>query len=116
MSNEQKFQFGEIVDVAIKGARVLAIGSATITVGIAEHKAHLPLLCTEITRAAPAEWPPQPGDLWRDEKHKGLWYACSEGDDGHLTLLGPRQESAAIGDLARWGAVFVHREPQDGTS
>jgi hypothetical protein len=113
------FQYGDIVDITIRGVRLVerpVITNAPVGYTILDQHGcrYTVPLGAEITRTAPAEWPPQRGDLWRDEKHHGLWYACSEGDDDHVTLLGPRQESAAIGDLARWGAIFVHREQQDG--
>jgi len=108
-----ELKHGDLADITITGARlelveknrqhfVMPTGT-TVTVEMTNDPG------VNIVRLAPAEWPPQPGDLWRDEKHNGLWFVCREGDDGLVTLLGPRQESAETGDLARWGAIFVHR-------
>jgi hypothetical protein len=67
----------------------------------------------------PAEWPPQPGDLWRDSYPRGghlprpaeLWFATSDTDKGvqFVGLTGhkddPDRVRHAYGPL-----TLVHRE------
>lgn len=75
----------DIVDITVKGVRVdaeHADGTVSIT---AEHPDggpatwHMPPQA-KIERVMPAEWPPHPGDLWRDRS--GLyWLALNNRDD-----------------------------------
>lgn len=81
------FEAGEVVDITIKGARVRSV--------VATEEGFLFLDFTHgdinsttqvymgdsgvsVERVAPADWPPQPGDLWRDGSgrlHFGAAYA-----------------------------------------
>lgn len=76
---------GEIVDITIKGVRVTEIHQnpedlPEITVHLdceiggcpIRIPHHWPMVTVQ--RIAPAEWPPQPGDLWRDGGGDG-WFA-----------------------------------------
>jgi hypothetical protein len=71
-----------------------------------------------IERVAPAEWPPEPGDLWRDRLGT-LWFARHMGGsqvsfvptDGGFDERTPALVLETIGPL-----TFVHREPKDGES
>jgi hypothetical protein len=109
---------GDLVEITISDARIDMIDKNRLHVVMPTGTTATVEMTNDpginIARIGPVQWPPQVGDLWRDLQHNGLWFVCREGDDGIVTLLGPRQESAAIGDLARWGAVFIHREQQDG--
>lgn len=71
------YKIGEIVDITIKGARVIGTnalnGAPTI---VDEHGGEYPMPPqAAIERVAPAEWPPQVGDLWRD-RHGHLHFAA----------------------------------------
>lgn len=83
--SEQHFQPGEIVDISIKGVRIS--DTSHIRVAIQDESGEVWVLPPQaaITRIAPAEWPPRPGDLWRD-KHGELWFIhksafAGQGDD-----------------------------------
>lgn len=67
---------GDLVDVAIKGVRVVGTNALTGAPTIVdEHGNEYPMPPqAAITQVSPAGWPPQPGDLWRG--HDGrLWFA-----------------------------------------
>ena len=75
------FQPGEIVDITIKGARVKSFAPLAMSCTVDGYRVVVyrdsPEIAYEppviIERVAPAGWPPQPGDLWRD-KHDALWF------------------------------------------
>lgn len=81
-----EYKPGEIVDITIKGARVRNQhdgddGLDVLTVIYGQHNtvAHLSLDdSVTVERIAPAEWPPRPGDLWRDNGGE-LWFAVEIG-------------------------------------
>jgi hypothetical protein len=66
---------GEIVDITIKGVRVVSHPSGRYVRIVDEHgnTYEMPHQAA-ITRAKPEDWPPRPGDVWRDD-HGGLWFA-----------------------------------------
>lgn len=73
------FKPGELVDVTIKGVRIHEAntdGAVMIIAedrnGVAARYAMPPQAGVE--RVAPAEWPPRPGDKWRD-RHGSAWFA-----------------------------------------
>lgn len=72
-----EFTAGELVDVVIKGARVQAFNAGYTTLA-PKAGAHITIETgsagVEITRMAPKEWPPQPGDVWEDRNGK-RWFA-----------------------------------------
>jgi len=123
-----EFQPDEIVDITIKGVRVAYATAGGGVVILDEHGTrHLMPPQAAVTRVAPANWPPQPGDLWRrtdfiqpepadDEPDLGLWFAHY---DARLILLpahgdieyaetNPEKLRASGG---RW--TLVHREHQE---
>lgn len=118
-----EFKSGEIVDVTIKGVRVDdQHPDGTVTI-IADHSDggtatwQMPPQAA-IGRVAPAEWPPQPGDLWKDE-HGSFWFAfwgadaCevfmvpSDPARGELNTPMPDRVLLMVGPL-----TLVHREDQ----
>lgn len=135
------YQPGEIVDITIRGARIEAEYEDGLTVDIApENPSAMPVDLPwgpdlAVERRAPAEWPPQPGDLWRD-RNGDLWFGCRycadpddnadwEGcnDDGWRTVLTPSDGGPYGNSSKRPDAVnqqfgpmaLVHREDeQDG--
>lgn len=137
------FVTGEVVDITIKGARVQAddlddVGFRTITVTHGEINNSLHVQQGDdvtIERVAPAEWPPRPGDLWRDREGE-LWFAAQHWPDyddvkdcrgmngtGWRPVLvpvhlGEQGSPARPEDVIQPCGPFtlVHREPaQDGT-
>lgn len=117
-----EFQIGDLVDITVKGVRVLALGSATVTIGVAEHEAQLPMLCTEVTHAVPPEWPPQRADLWRDREGL-LWaamYRHNEARAPFIELEPTDGRRAPLADRNEWlrrergPLTLVYREQRDG--
>lgn len=109
------FQPGEIVDIVIKGGRIDAIEKnwvhvvmptgTTARVELTDHEG------VRITRVAPAEWPPQPGDIWGDGADERYFVR----DNNTLVPRGvggnvqPNYLMQVLGPLS-----LVHREQQDG--
>lgn len=72
------FHPGELVDITIRRARVVRVSGSLLTAAYETpvDQAELPLTvqvgvsmdadAVTVERVAPAEWPPRPGDLWRD--------------------------------------------------
>lgn len=88
----QNFKPGELVDLTIRGARVkstngggsgesLILAYAEVERGVfaTVELRHPDADSVTIERVAPAEWPPRPGDLWRD-CHDVLWFTTTESD------------------------------------
>jgi hypothetical protein len=75
MTVPSTYVLGELVDVAIRGARIegksVSTGELTIAVGADPEIVLPPSHLITITRVASAEWPPQPGDIWSDRD--GEW-------------------------------------------
>jgi hypothetical protein len=75
-----EFRPGEIVDITIKGARVQRCEDDSLEyeyrteLGSFEAVVAVDSPGVTVERVAPAEWPPQPGDLWRD-KIGETWFA-----------------------------------------
>lgn len=114
------FQPGEVVDITIKGARVLNHDTHGVLVfryasDGEQSSARLIYPDAEgvtVERVAPAEWPPQPGDLWRGPKLDDpygpdpiIWFARRDrnidGGDDKLELV------PADGDLS-----YVSTDPE----
>jgi hypothetical protein len=77
------YRLGDIVDVTIRGARVQDYdvsgdGPDRLMVTYGQPASMTTLFVNGVTveRVAPAEWPPQPGDVWRDP-HGYAWFAFS---------------------------------------
>lgn len=112
------FQPDEIVDVTIRGARVVEEFLSGIVLRLPpEGESFEVPLADEVTltRVAPAEWPPVVEDVWRDS-HTNLWFAVdvSKDDDTVLVVLvrgvtGDRFAPAYA--LSHWGPMeLVRRE------
>ena len=131
MSGAVGLRDGDLVDVVIRGARVYSPrdqeadpGTDFVTVEITTHDGSTQLVGipeapgVTVKRTAPAEWPPQPGDLWRD-KHGALWFVYvvprveGEAPDLYMrTAVGFRWSAGFDGQLADNGPwALVHREP-----
>jgi hypothetical protein len=96
-----RFQPGEIVEIRIPRAKVIKAANLTednpgpdapasdLYVEIDEAldlRIALPLSQIRVSRVAPKEWPPQPGDLWATADDT-RWLACA-GDDDYVYLTG----------------------------
>jgi hypothetical protein len=74
----------ELLDATISGARVVSVDPTTIRVAlqVGETTRYVDLprgtMQIAISRVAPAEWPPMPGDLWRD-RVGSLWFCRLNG-------------------------------------
>lgn len=84
------FTAGELVDILIRGARVVAFNSGYTTFA-PKAGAHITIetgsVGVDITRVAPREWPPQPGDVW--EGTGGAQFFARTGEDGSAEWLVP---------------------------
>lgn len=65
MSAVDEIKSGDLVTVTVKGVRLGATSDIRVTV--TDERGELWVLppTSEVERVAPAEWPPQVGDLWR---------------------------------------------------
>ncbi len=107
------FQPGEIVDIAIKGARIArSVEGWWIVVDDGHGNEFRIPHASSITRVAPAEWPPLKNDVWRDrtgDLYIGRAFAAGP------ALFGVDGEHDADDVLQRYGPLtLVHREQQDG--
>lgn len=92
MSESQTFALGELVDITVRGVRVVNSypetrltedGPATRSMLVVRHADHQgQSIAVDVTnpsvtveRVAPADWPPQPGDAWH------VWRRYSDGSD-----------------------------------
>jgi hypothetical protein len=89
----QQFAEGELVTIQIKSARVAAfipgdhatVGEITVEMGVHNIEAVVPLAYgVTVERVAPAEWPPQIGDIWTD-RDGSEWVA--DDTDGETILM-----------------------------
>jgi hypothetical protein len=136
-----EFQDGEIVDIAIKGARVvnsyptshnredtglvLVVRLADDTGALVDGRSlavNLKSPGVSVVRVGPPEWPPQPGDLWRD-RSRGLWVAIDMRDTDETDVPDVQLVYAYEGRLVdtpehaaeMYGPFgLVHREEQAG--
>jgi hypothetical protein len=91
MSTVPKLTTGELVNVTIKGARVAGIDETQARIGLAvgtSDAASVPLNAPGVTveRVAPAEWPPQLGDIWVD-RDLNQWATLADRDKAVLVTL-----------------------------
>ncbi|WUI02071.1 hypothetical protein OHR68_09775 [Spirillospora sp. NBC_00431] len=125
-------QPGEYGDITIKDARISTAHESTGVLhaktqagGFLTFKPDDPQVTFE--RVAPAEWPPRPGDLWRD-RDGDTWHSVLVDDDDTAdeayVILRPGRSSkhhgtAELHDIVQWHGplTLVHREDeQDGSA
>lgn len=107
---------GEIIDITIKGARVVEVcrhgdgngDDLRFTYEAKDgHASHSAVWAdapgVTVERVAPAEWPPQPADLWRD-REGDLWFAAR-----HWPDCDDRQDSRGANAYG-WRVVLVPLE------
>ena len=122
------YQLGEIVDITIKGVRVTEVATAAdghlvmaAETGLVGLNVYPDDPAVTVTRVAPPDWPPRPGDLWRDG-HRSLWFTSrrTEGLGWRDVFLPAFDDNATIVifavDALRElpGLTLVHREPEAG--
>ena len=81
-----RFEVGELVDLAIRGARVVDMAgqgfAPLLALDVDGERLEVALSASlTVTRVAPKEWPPQSGDLWEDA-HDGSWWAGPDDEGG----------------------------------
>ena len=117
----QQLQHGDVVDIVVKGVRIdCPGGNGALPSYTDEHGRSYPVPGqAAITRVAPADWPPQAGDLWRDGERM-LWLAIDVTnphfhEDQRLALIntfGARRTNLDYA-LADGPYTLVHRDEQD---
>lgn len=123
----QEFRRGELVDVTIKGARVLEAGDQVLHIAYptssfnndAEVYLRHDMDAVVVERVAPAGWPPRPGDLWRTADGDLLF--CAENLDCSDQMFFDQRgnDLFASSVLRKCGPLtLIHREPErkDGES
>lgn len=99
------YQRGELVDIVIRGARVLNCDGGSLVYEYSEgartdrEEVQYEFSTVEITRLVPAEGPPKPGELWEDAH--GVRYLAIE------YAGGVRLHSGAPGGTG-YEAAYVH--------
>jgi hypothetical protein len=95
------FQAGEIVNVTIKGVRYVGADEG-IGYGIEtpDGSGYSMPWSAILERAAPAEWPPQPGDVWAD-RNDGEWFARQYSSGTGILLIGAEGGLADDADKVR---------------
>ena len=119
-----EFKRGDIVDITIKGVRVAAEHMGVVSI-VADHPDGKPAHYNmppqaKVERVAPAEWPPRPGDLWRDQLG-AVWFAAdlvNDGGDPAIYMLASHEDHQVVPDYCneKYGPLtLVYREDeQDG--
>jgi hypothetical protein len=82
-----EYQDGEYVRIVIDTARVQKEDAGWLECLLGAYRCVVPLDGPGVTveRVAPAEWPPQPGDLWHDRTQTS-WFAADVADIGETDL------------------------------
>ncbi|MFF5261290.1 hypothetical protein ACFY4C_20300 [Actinomadura viridis] len=116
------YKIGEVVDITIKGARVVLWAPQTCELTVESRadansdQTTYDLASDQITveRADPEWWPPRPGDLLR-EGDGLVWFAFADGSNvSYRTAYSERMEHQEAWEK-RHELTLVHREDsQDG--
>lgn len=105
----REFEPGEVVDITIEGARVKRHGGSGFLVLIVDGRElvlMVDLECVTVERVAPPEWPPQPGDLWHEDRPEDrggpeTWFA-----QRYLPDFDDKQDAEGI-NAEGWRVVMV---------
>lgn len=112
------FKIGEVVNITIEGVRITRPRMATGVTILDKHGVpHVMPPQAAVTRVAPADWPPRPGDLWHD-RNGCPWFAAdihdeAETDEENLVLIPVWELSGFAPDpvIQKYGPLtLVHRE------
>jgi hypothetical protein len=100
-----RYEPGELVDLAIRGARVVETTSGHLQLEVGGGDlfiATVMLPSVYIVRVAPKEWPPRPADVWVSEDGR-LWFArASEDyrdDEARMVSADPDSPSESAGTV-----------------
>lgn len=115
------FRPGELVRVEIPRVQVVTAGTSeagpwvmVMTDG-GGYEILLNAADVVVTRLAPAEWPPRPGDLWRSADGE-LWFAyrygTGDGERSELRLMSP-QAGPYVGSYTYPDRLLAERGPLD---
>jgi hypothetical protein len=116
-----EYRSGEVVEITISGARVAQRqpdAPAQILVQFdtdaAPYEWTFPLgvFGVNVERVAPPEWPPQPGDLWRD-RDGSPWFAIDRGDDGCYLVRRDGHHDSAVQIASCYGPMELERREED---
>jgi hypothetical protein len=116
-----EYGIGEIVDITITGARVkavltgintpvtLVIDGEVLGKDVVDFEVDTDAERVTITRLAPAEWPPQIGDLWRGKR---LWFTRADGYGNPIFISGGNDPSRDVDSINQdeGPLTLVHRE------
>ena len=123
MSNPLDYNIGDHVNVTIQDVRIARPRSATSVTITDEHGVTYQMPPqAEVERIVSADWPPRPGDLWRELRPGGgLWFIFRDPSVLHRSASGLRAREA---DGDRWAddaldllhdcapLELVYREPE----
>lgn len=103
MTTALTYQYGEIVDLSIKGARVVAFTNGELQLELTEDQAWVcvkPAIgSVDVTRIVPADGEVHPGDLWRGKDGSHWFVIGGVTHPAFLDTVGRRHEYA---DVLRW--------------
>lgn len=98
-----RFQPGELIDLTIRGARVSDkhVQDKYLFLSVGEETFHLPvrlLARANVQRVAPAEWPPQVGDVWEDATGVQWFTRYYEGEPYFVSTAGGHDDASGVLD------------------
>ena len=94
------FRPGEIVDITIKGVRVVSHPSASLVRIADEHGATFDMPAqAAIERLTPEHWPPMTGDIWEDGDGRQWFVQNRHGDLRLIPLYVELNEDVLMADL-----------------
>lgn len=127
MSIYDTYRVGELVNVAIMGARVMGIddvGLVRLSIGNWQPIVNLRTAGVTVTRVAPADWPPRAGDVWNDNDQDELpgspcdWHVLPRrlGDDELVMHVDSSSPGITPSDfIAQYPAARLVRRREPGS-
>ncbi|WP_431728645.1 hypothetical protein [Verrucosispora sp. TAA-831] len=121
------FKPGELVDITIRQAKVIADGGVLTVTYDEQHNERIDVMRgnrVTVERVAPADWPPEVGDVWRDRENV-LWFISLRevGDDFRTEKVFTPSSTRAVNRYTSYQAdrlladrgplTLVHREHRD---
>lgn len=114
-STKPTFSPGELVNVTIRGARIIPGVNDRINLHLGasgtgrDIVVPFPYLGVSVERVAPAEWPPQPGDIFADRFDNEWVCTDSDGETILMSEIGGAQNVDALDVLADFGPMRLVR-------
>jgi hypothetical protein len=114
----EEYRPGELVDITIRGARVRELDSlnylsATYDQGTLSIRPGANDVT--VTRVAPPEWPPRPGDVWVD-RDDDVWIGVDAERLGYLGTAIPEDADLVLRNNGPLRLVHRKPEPDGGES